>query len=76
MGLDGVTDPETGEVFNDSYMNMCIVKNRMGPEVEGVLLWDGEGGLVRDMTPSETDMYETFEKKKIKIADRYRYNNV
>lgn len=75
MGLHDVVDPETNMVFYDQFMRVFLAKNRMGSEVEDVLLWDGAGGLVRDMTREEKDRFETEEKKKEKPARIYKTNN-
>jgi KaiC/GvpD/RAD55 family RecA-like ATPase len=75
MGLHNTKDPENGIIYNDSYMNVFIAKNRLGPELEGVLHWDGRSGKVRDMSEQEREYYETEEKPKIKLATQYRYND-
>jgi len=56
-------------------MRVFLAKNRMGSEVEEVLLWDGAGGLVRDMNDAERDRFEVDEKKKEKSARNYKMNN-
>ena len=75
LGLDNVTDPESGLTFYDKYMNIALVKNRLGPEMEDVLMWQGDRGLITDMTPDQKDRYDTEERKKIKSAVKYRYEN-
>jgi RecA/RadA recombinase len=75
MGLDGVQDAANGVTFNDSYINVAIVKNRMGPEKEEVLHWNGKAGTIRDMTVEEREQYHYEEKPKIKLALNYRQND-
>ena len=72
MGLNEQFDSENQVTYYDSYMNIFLAKNRIGQELEDVMLWDGEGGLVRDMNDAERDRWETEEKKKIKMARQYR----
>lgn len=72
MGLDGVEDNENEVTYHDQVMRVFLAKNRMGPEVEGVLLWNGEGGLVRDMTPQELEQFENEERRKEKLARMYK----
>lgn len=74
MGLHLTKDGENGIIYNDSYMNCFIAKNRLGPELEGILYWDGKTGKVRDLGEEEKNFYETEEKPKIKLAANYRFN--
>lgn len=73
MGLDGVEDTENGITFHDQIMGVYLAKVRLGREQQGVLMWQGEKGLVRDMTEQELEIYELQEKPKIKAAQRYKY---
>jgi hypothetical protein len=43
--------------------------------MEDVLMWQGDRGLITDMTPDQKDRYDTEERKKIKSAVKYRYEN-
>jgi len=42
----------------DKYVKVFIAKNRLGREVEIPLHWDGEKGLVTDMTEEEREHYK------------------
>lgn len=75
MGLHEVFDPENQVTYYDQFMRVFLAKNRMGAEVEDVLLWNGEGGLVRDMTFEERDRFDNEEKKKEKLARMYKNEN-
>lgn len=75
MGLHEVVDPENEVTYYDQFMRVFLAKNRMGPELEDVLLWNGEGGLVRDMTDEERERFDMEEKKKEKLARIYKNNN-
>ncbi len=75
MGLHEVFDVENQVTYYDQFMRVFLAKNRMGAEVEDVLLWNGEGGLVRDMTFEERDRFDNEEKKKEKLARMYKNEN-
>ncbi len=75
MGLHEVVDTENEVTYYDQFMRVFLAKNRMGPEVEDILLWDGAGGLVRDMTEGEKERFDMEEKKKEKLARDYKNAN-
>lgn len=69
MGMDGQFD-EDGVEYKDAYMRLFLAKNRMGPEKETVLKWDGSKGHVSEMDAAEMDEYsreiKPLEKKVLK----------
>lgn len=75
MGLHEVFDKEAGVTYYDQFMRVFLAKNRMGPEVEDVLFWDGAGGHVRDFKPDEKERWETEEVQKEKAARNYKFAN-
>lgn len=75
MGLNEVFDHENEVTYYDRYMRIFLAKNRMGPEVEGVLWWDGAGGQVADMNQEQQDLFDLEEKKKEKLARMYKNDN-
>lgn len=75
MGLNNVYDIENDVTYKDSYMNIFIAKNRLGPEKEDILYWDGKTGMVRDLTAEEKEIYHNEDRLKVKLATSYRFNN-
>ena len=58
MGIDNIADDDDPNVrYQDKYMRLYLAKNRMGPEKETVLLWDGSKGHVTEMDDAELDEY-------------------
>jgi DNA replication protein DnaC len=49
--------PFMGNPENDDVMRMYLAKNRMGKELESPLYWNGEKGIVRDMTEEDLAVY-------------------
>ncbi len=45
--------PFMGDHERDDVVRFFLAKNRMGPELEGILHWDGAKGLIRDMSDQE-----------------------
>ena len=45
--------PFMGDHERDDVVRFFLAKNRMGPELEGILHWDGAKGIIRDMTDQE-----------------------
>lgn len=57
MGMHKSVDNEKGIEYRDDYMRIFMAKNRMGQELEDILMWDGAKGNVRDMTDMEKEEY-------------------
>ena len=72
MGVDGVWDEKNEVTYYDKYMRLYLAKNRMGPEIENVLAWNGEGGQVRDLTQEEAETYNAEEKIKESLVQKYK----
>lgn len=70
MGMDGQFDEDGNTQYADKYMRLFLAKNRMGPEKETVLKWDGSRGHVAEMDEAELDEYnreiKPLEKKVLK----------
>ena len=52
-GIITMWRPYAGIEGRDNVMRVFLAKNRMGPEIESLLYWDGEKSSVRDMTEDE-----------------------
>lgn len=73
LGLHNVHDAVNDVTFYDKYMRVYISKNRIGEEKEGVLHWEGKGGIVRDLTAEEQELFDIEERPKEKLVAAYRY---
>lgn len=49
--------PFMGSPQQDDVMRMFLAKNRMGSELETVLNWNGEKGIIEDMDPISLEQY-------------------
>lgn len=69
MGMDGKTidvkvkdddgeDVEHQVDIKDNVIRLFMAKNRMGPELEQALSWNGARGIVRDVHPDKLEEYE------------------
>jgi len=65
--------PFMGDLEQDNVMRLFLAKNRMGPEKETVLHWNGAKGAVSDMQPWELEDYKTMREKDEKEFLKSRY---
>lgn len=55
--------PFMGLPEDDRYVRMFLAKNRMGPELERVLKWNGSKGLVSEFTDEDLIEWQEYEQK-------------
>ncbi|MND07779.1 hypothetical protein D3C83_300010 [compost metagenome] len=60
----------------DDVVRMFLAKNRMGREVEQVLVFNGAKGEIRDMTFDEMAEYATTREKEEKEYLKAKFNKV
>lgn len=66
--------PFMGDSNRDDVIRLYLAKNRMGKEIEQVLVFDGAKGLVRDMTYEEEAVYNDQRAKEEKDYLRAKMN--
>jgi len=66
--------PFMGDPDRDDVVRLFLAKNRMGKELETILKFDGEKGIIRDMTFDELADYSSLREKEEREYHRNRMN--
>ena len=67
--------PFMGLEDQDDIIRIFLAKNRMGKEIERPLFWDGERGVVRDMSFEEYQNYKEIREKEESAIYRKKFLN-